>query len=153
MAAYSYKVQGICKCPAQIAGEICEGLEQNGGLSPKRLLDASRDENAPLHGEFEWDDTIAAEKYRERQAQTIINNLTVRIETSEKETVQVRGFICTHEQESRYRSIGIVVQDKDHSERLMQEALRDMKSFRDRYSVLEQLSGVFSAMDMVEVGE
>ena len=56
MAAYmyEYRVKGLVKAPAQVAGEIMEQLEQSEqGLSPASLLDASRDESAPLHGEFE----------------------------------------------------------------------------------------------------
>ena len=65
---YEFKPCSYIKASAQVAGEMCEQLSKTGGLTPKRLVDANRAEDAPLHGEFEWNDTVAAEAYREGQA-------------------------------------------------------------------------------------
>jgi hypothetical protein len=61
---YKWKDAARLKTDAQTAGEICEKLEKNGGLTAKRLADESRPEDAPLHKEFEWNDATAAEAYR-----------------------------------------------------------------------------------------
>ena len=53
---YKWKDAARIKSDAQTAGEICEKLEKNGGLTAKRLVDESRPEDAPLHKEFEWND-------------------------------------------------------------------------------------------------
>ena len=59
---YSYRVPGLQKAPAEVTGRVFEELANSeGGLSPRTLVDASRDENAPLHNEFEWRDDVAAE--------------------------------------------------------------------------------------------
>lgn len=77
MAAYEWKIGGIHKADANVAGEVCEALARSEeGLSPETLLAASRNEEAPLHGEFEWNDETAAEKYRLGQARKIIVDLT-----------------------------------------------------------------------------
>lgn len=65
---YEWKEAAQIKADAQKAGEMLENLEKTVGLTPKNLVEASRDESAPLHNEFEWNDTKAAEKYRETQA-------------------------------------------------------------------------------------
>ena len=62
---YEFKKGSRINVDANIAGAMCEQLENSIGLTPKNLLDANRDEKAPLHNCFEWDDTEAAERYRE----------------------------------------------------------------------------------------
>lgn len=47
-------------------------LEQNGRLTPSSVVDAARDPASPLHAQFEWDDGVAAERYREIQARKLI---------------------------------------------------------------------------------
>lgn len=64
------------KADAQVAGEVCEELEREGRLTPENLVEVSKDENAPLHNEFEWNDATAAKKYRRSQAQFIIKCLS-----------------------------------------------------------------------------
>ena len=80
MAAFEYKfkIPSVHKVSAQVAGEICNTLSNSpGGLTPHRLVEVSRDENAPMHSEFEWDDSIAGEKYREEQAKKVIQHLVI----------------------------------------------------------------------------
>lgn len=61
---YEWKEAAQIKADAQKAGEMLENLEKTVGITPKNLVEANRDESAPLHNEFEWNDTKAAEKYR-----------------------------------------------------------------------------------------
>ena len=80
MAAFEYrfKMQGMHKVSAELAGQVCQSLSDSPeGLTAKRLVDVSRDESAPLHAEFEWDDSVAGEKYREEQARKIIQHLII----------------------------------------------------------------------------
>src|SRR5262245_29148308 len=46
--------------------------KRNGAVTPKLVLDAARDEGHPLHDFFEWDDSIAGDKYRLEQAMRMI---------------------------------------------------------------------------------
>lgn len=91
---YQWKPGSRFKVDANTAGAVCGQLEAAGNLSAKSLLDASRPEDAPLHSEFEWNDSIAAEKFREGQARNIINHLVVRLD--EKPDTPVRGFFPDH---------------------------------------------------------
>lgn len=58
---YEWKEAAQIKADAQKAGEMLEILEKTVGITPKNLVEANRDESAPLHNEFEWNDTKAAE--------------------------------------------------------------------------------------------
>ena len=76
---YSYRSGYRFKVPAQVVGETLEGLAQTGELTSARFLEASRPENAPTHNMFEWDDSVAAERYRLQQATVAINSVEVQI--------------------------------------------------------------------------
>lgn len=146
---YQYRVKGLQKVSAQIAGEVCKALERSTvGLSPKSLLDASRNENAPLHDEFEWDDNVAAEHYREQQAKDIIRNIyVVGVEREEKE-MTIRAFVNA-KSETRpgsYHNIRAAVQDVDMKTQLLESAKRECNSFIDKYEKIKELCGVIREM-------
>lgn len=51
---------------------------QPGGLEPQIVIDEARPIDAVLHNCFEWDDTIAAEAHRRRQARLLITAVIVK---------------------------------------------------------------------------
>ena len=83
---------------ASLAGAHLEEMEKEyGEVTPQLLLEDSRPEGTLMHCCFEWNDGIAAEKYRLEQSRHIIADLrVVQIEEdSDKEPVPVRAFIST----------------------------------------------------------
>ena len=98
MAIYEYKIGMKLPVSAQVAGEVCEELEQRNGLTPHNLVEVSRPKDAPTHDLFEWDDTVAAEKYREVQARQVIR-LIVKVPEKSKSGEPTRAFVSltTHE--------------------------------------------------------
>lgn len=148
---YEYKIAGLYKAPAQVAGEVCAELERSdGGLCAKTLVDASRAENAPLHGEFEWDDAVAGELYREKQAQTLIRNIVV-VSQTQKTVEPVRAFVrvSTARSRSEYLSVDVVVNDDALRQQLLLAARRDMEAFCRKYKTLNELAAVIREMEKV----
>lgn len=148
---YQYKVQGLHKAPAQVAGEVCASLENSAdGLSPKTLLDASRAKDAPLHDEFEWDDSKAAECYREGQAGDLIRNLRI-VSVEEEEETSARAFVNVQSasKPGSYHSLVTVLEDSEMKDKMFEIAKREMKSFIAKFQSLQQLSGVLVEMRKV----
>lgn len=143
---YKWKDAARIKSDAQTAGEICERLERNGGLTAKRLVDESRPEDAPLHKEFEWNDATAAEAYREEQARYIIRSLIVQPEETKNEVV--RAFFPMAEQKV-FESLPVILSDAKKTSALLDMALRELKAFELKYSTLSQLAPVFEAIKEV----
>lgn len=57
---------------------LLEIRDANGGtLTPEVVVDAAREPDHPLHSRFEWDDSVAAEKYRRDQAHQIIQKAKI----------------------------------------------------------------------------
>lgn len=148
MAAFEYewKVR-THKVAAQVAGEVFERLANSeAGLTPATLLDASRDESAPLHCEFEWRDDVAAEKYRLGQSQCLIQDLRTTIVRKEGKAEQIRAFVCTGERKSEYVPLDVALGRDDWKSNLLNQARKDAEYFVAKYRQLEELSGVVAAM-------
>lgn len=81
------------RCPRslQVRRERIE--RKHGVVSPDNLLEESRPAGAVLHGLFEWDDTVAAEKFRAEQARDIIGNIAVVRILGNQPQEPVRAFV------------------------------------------------------------
>lgn len=145
---YSWKPGSRIKAPASVAGAVCERLEADGGLTPRRLVEESRPVNAPLHNEFEWDDTAAAEKYRETQAGHIIRCIVIKSEENEPEPSLVRAYFpVAKEAPNTYTHISKIITDTERMNDLLEQARSEMQSFVRKYHSLEQLKPVFAEME------
>lgn len=148
---YEWKTASYIKADANVAGKQCEELEKTVGLTAKNLLDANRDENAPLHNEFEWRDDIAAERYRENQARHIIACLCVRAETTTGEQSEpVRAFLKTAP-EFEYQSLNVILQSADSHVAMLSMALRELEAFRKKYKMLSELKPLFGMIEDMEI--
>lgn len=155
MARYEFKMPGLHKVSAEAAGRVCDYLANTPeGLTPQRLVDVSRDVNAPLHNEFEWDDSIAGEKYREQQAQKLIQHLVivqssiqterqVKLEKIEKD----RNFVSTGEQDTKYITLATALSEDKWRANLLDAARRDMQAFIAKYRRLKELTKVIDDMN------
>lgn len=139
---------------AQTVGEEMAALSASqGGLTPARLVDRSRDLRSPLHGCFEWNDGKAAERYREEQARYLMRSVVVvRIEGDGHERAvtargPVRAFVHVSEGANVYEPIQAVVHDQDKREGLLRQAKADMAAFVKKYRVLSELDGVMAAIE------
>jgi len=138
---------------AQKVGEHFEQLEsQFGKVTPKIVLESARNKDSVLHPCFEWNNEIAAEKYRESQAGFIIRNLVVRVESanvSENKTC-VRAFVNIQtETSSEFLSARKVLADDELRVQLLESAKKELQFFKDKYSTLEELAEVFEAIEKV----
>jgi hypothetical protein len=105
------------------------------------VVNESRSETAVLHSLFEWDDAVAAEKYRVVQARYIIRNVTVQ----EDEMPMTRQFV--HAGGNGYVKIGTALQNVDMTKALLAQAKADMNAFVAKYRTLEQVASVVSTME------
>lgn len=139
------------KVSADVAGRVMEELADGPGLTAQNLVNVSRPEDAPLHPCFEWNDSLAAERYREWQARKIIGTIEIvreEMTTDPEKPVTVRAFHALRTEETAgYEHIEVILSDEEKSERLMELAKRDMGIFKEKYNGLKKLSKVFRAMD------
>lgn len=143
---YEWKSGFHHKVKPEVAGAVFEELEKEKGLTAQTLVDASRPEDAPLHREFEWEDSIAAEKYREQQARVLIAHLTVRMEEV-KEAPPTRAYVSLKDDTSKYEHIATVLADTKKTDALFDVAMKELIAFKTKYANLKQFAEVFAAID------
>ena len=137
---------------AEIADERMKNLdEQYGAVTPELLLDSSREETDVMHPCFEWIDAKAAEKYRLGQAGEIIANLVYVVvsEDGKKEQQPVRAFVSVagQKEKGRFKPIVDVLSDDEMRGIVLENALKDLQNFKNRYAGIEELSNVIAAID------
>lgn len=146
---YEYKVP-YAKVSAQEAGEELARIEcEHGGLTPELVVDASREESAPLHPVFEWDDKKAAERYRIVQAGSLIRNVTVKIEEVPR-MEPVRAFVNiapVGKRKGVFVSIKNAMTDEDGRETVVARAMEELERVKEKYKDLQELAGIFAEID------
>ena len=145
---YEWKTGSRHKVPAAVAAEVMDRLAEENRLNAPDLVEESRPEDAPLHSEFEWDDSIAAEKWREEQAGALIRHLVVRIEANEQE-YPTRQYFMVQKEANTYEPIQVILRDEDKTAMLLEQAKRELQAFRSKYAGLKELSEVIKAIDQV----
>lgn len=143
---YQWKTGSRHKVSAAVAAEVMDRLAEEERLNPAELVEESRPEDAPLHSEFEWDDSVAAEKYRETQAGELIRHLVVRIEANDQE-YPTRQYFMVQPEAKIYEPIQVILKDEDKTAMLLDQAKRELQAFKAKYAGLKELAEVIRAID------
>jgi len=140
---YAWKSAAQIRSDPQVAGAICERLEREGRLSARSLLEVSRPVSAPLHREFEWDDAVAAEQFRESQARHIINCLIVE---APEDTTPTRAFFQIEPSGNTYTSLTAIIRSPDKYQLMLAQAKSELQAFAKKYDSLKELKPIFNAI-------
>lgn len=133
--------------------DVFQGIyETRGELTPAVVVDEARDAAHPLHHRFEWDDTIAGEKYREHQAAALIRKVKVKYTPAAPGADErtVRAFLPTYrpaavedvdDEASRTYAPTADLMADDFSRRLiLADFEREWKAFRTRWQHLKEFA-------------
>ena len=124
--------------------------EESGGvLSPDAVVEFARDEQTALHACFTWDDGEAAHAYRLWEARQVIRVcVTVR---DDVKGPPIRTYVSLYDDrgEDGYRLLTDVLSDAELSEKLLSQALGELKSWQQKYAQLQALAPVFVAANRV----
>ena len=132
---------------AQTASEELERIyKRDGIITPEKVLEDNTEVGTPLHDCFEWDDTVAAYKYRVKQAKEIIQTI-VTVSDSAPTLPPVRAFVSVSRD---FHPIKTVLDDKEMKESLLSCAVSELKAFERKYSTLSELAGVFKEIDTLD---
>lgn len=138
----SWRVNGIFNADANKCYQETLSLEQ---VTPKTVLEIARDENSELHKCFEWDNDLAAEKYRTIQAGNVIRMLY--IVQKDEDTPPVR--VLSRTSDTVYQPTRTFVKNQREYDDLLKRALSELESFRKKYKTLSELEQVFEQIDII----
>jgi hypothetical protein len=126
----------------------------NGDIDPEAVVAKAKSKRSAMHNEFEWDDTVAAHEHRLATARTIVRSIQCVRSESPDVTARVYESVIVKQREQAekaptrvYRTTEDILKDPILRDQLIMTAIRELTSFRQKYSGLSELNNVFGAMD------
>lgn len=147
---YSWRA-GHGQVSPETAGKVLEAIEErDGAVTAESFLNESRPEDSPTHGCFEWNDSIAAEKYRLHQSQRAILDLVVEIKT-EDEKIKKPAFVNVNSGGvASYNNVIYAFSVEESKNNVLANAFRELEAFKKKYSSLTEMEGVIEAIEQAE---
>lgn len=139
-----WKIKGLYKADAETVYKEITALGDS--FSPADVVEAAKDESSELHKCFEWDDSVAAEKYREHQARMVIAQLVVKVETTDNIPVAVRVISSASERNSYVPTKMLIRSEPEYAD-LLERAKRELRAFQQKYSTVVELQDIFAMID------
>lgn len=148
---YSWRAGYSYRTPAETVGKVLENIEKRDGLvTAKSFLDESRSPESPTHTMFEWDNQIAAEKYRLHQSTCIINQIRITFDDDICAPAFVNVSPIGTAKRGEFKNIRVAMQDEIARYNILKNALSELKSFQKKYDSYKELSDVFDGIEKFE---
>jgi len=138
--------------PAETVFARIQQLQQTKGgrLMAQDVVEDARPVGSALHSAFEWNDGIAGEKFRCWQARNLMHSLrliTIQDGVKTSEHRVILSVPKTDENERVYMSAQSAMANPKWRTALLEQAARDLASWRARYQDLAELADIFPVID------
>lgn len=126
-----------------------------GILRTADIVREAQDRASPLHECFEWDDAIAGDEYRKWQARQICRS--IELVRSARQGGAIRPVflnvqVVDEEPETRgYIERTTALRDEELREKVLQDGVRRLRSWRRMFEDLPEFEKVFQAIDETEI--
>lgn len=115
-------------------------------VTPAQIVERARDKTTELHKCFEWDDSVAADKYRLYQARKVVCHLVIKEIEEKGNSTPVRVFHKT-ERGGGYKPFELIVKNKTEYEKLLEQAMSELRAFKAKYHTLSELDEILALID------
>jgi hypothetical protein len=137
--------------PAAAAAAYLETLKDDAGyLDPEIVYEAARDPKSPIHDLFEWDVAKAARAHWIQTAQMITVALRiVRPDGAEEPaytTMRIRDGRTPGGKRAQCDTRR-ALSDPELARQVLDQALRELRMWRERYAQLKELAGLLGQID------
>jgi hypothetical protein len=139
----------------QVGRELLAIKERHGGrLRPPDVVQAARPKSSPLHSFFDWDDSSAAERWRQAQAARLICSVEIEYVSAKGTTKPMVAFLSVRHKEPDakgaqrcYLSAPEVMGNADLREQVIQEAAQQLIAWERRHEMLrDYFAATFQAI-------
>ena len=137
----------LFKADAQLVAEEIMGIGQT--ATPKQIVEVAKNEDTELHKCFDWDNDVAAEKWRLEQARQVVRTLVIKREDpkeGEEHKPEIRFFHQTDNREG-YKSVEFIVRNDDEYKKLLDQAYAELRAFKAKYHNLSELQEILDLID------
>lgn len=126
--------------------DICK---RDGSLDPRRVVEAARSKRSPLHSEFEWDDSAAAEAHRLNQARQLIRVAVTILPGPLRQ--EIRAYVSLSDERGKesggsYYAVADVISDAERRRRAFTDARHVLEGLERRYAYLPELGHIFDVV-------
>ena len=151
---YAYTPGSRLKGDAQVVGEELQRITELHGGQLKHvdpIIEEARSVTNPLHDQFEWDDSIAAQEHRRNQARRLMACVRIVSEGSSGPKL-FKAFVNIQiGTQQSYHTTAEAFSDKELREQVLAKALKEANAWHDRYAQYHELSEIFKAIKKVNV--
>lgn len=129
--------------------ELKRILERDGEIRPSVVVQEAASKANPLHSEFTWDNTKAANLYRIGQARHLIRTTVIRMDTGEQqrlvhvppvEPIEQPTAVIS-DREGSYKPMKVVAQNSDEFLRSMNELQTQLRALERTIRQLQRAAG------------
>jgi phage pi2 protein 07 len=129
-------------------------LKKESGLTAESVIAEAKKKKSPLHELFEWDDTIAGEKWRLQQARVFINEVKILIDTKEYYAFE-NVSLDTNEIENpcrEYMERQEIIQTPALRQQVMMSAYNQLLYWKAKYEQYQftEFSNLMHAIDSIK---
>lgn len=133
------------KTDPKVVGDILEALaEENDGLvTAGKVVDVARPTESPIHEEFEWDNEVAGQAWREETARRMMRSIVVITEPTEDKPAPspVRYLHNVTTDEGRgYMPLARVLSSDDLWGQVVADIVRDLRNYRYKLASFKQFT-------------
>ena len=134
-----------------ILGERFVTLAERDRLTPEEVVNDARPDDSPIHPYFEWDDSVAAEKWRREQAGFYLRTIEV---IPAEQTEPVRAFhVVTVKRDGEtlhtYKPFAEVVSNREWLKEIIDNKRREMVACQRQLRQYNQFTKVVQAVQVV----
>lgn len=135
---YKWKSVGYSADANKVGNEI-EELEEVTNVS---VLEKAKDKNSELHKCFEWDDTVAGDKYRLIQASTVISSISIVVNEDTNEEKIIKKYVKVYDEskeKNKFKSIVEVLKNDSEYMQIVDKAEKEFLDYKKKYESILQL--------------
>jgi len=146
--------RGLSEETAQRIGSFIDTKFPDGKVKAPQLVAAATPKRSPIHGDFEWDNDVAAHAHRLEQARSFLRHIEVVYEHRGDADMTTRAFHhvvvdrgAVGADRKAYVSSRIVWETPDYAAQVVETARRELEAWAARYRQYEVLAGVVEVVD------
>lgn len=141
---HGYSARGM---EANVIGAYLDRIQSKEALTPKIIVENARSPKSPIHRVFEWDDSAAAEKWREEQAQHLIRHIVIIVSDDADELKQGPAYVSVViDKQQQYVPTMVAIKSPDLRSQMLEYALRDLQAFEKKYREVFELQEVMGVI-------
>lgn len=126
---------------AQVLGEEFDKIGEATELTPQSILEEAQCSASPIHEYFEWDDKVAAKKWRKRQAYYYLCNIKIELVSTGEIVHAFHSVKITKDKPSAFKRIDVIALNNAWLGQIIERAYGELAGWQKRYRQYSSISG------------